>query len=88
MDAGRTASVGTGLPRLRVAMDVEIYLKRIRYQAPPVINRPSAGLLRSLHRAHLFTVPFENLDIARRRKIVLEEDAKSSVTKPAFCTRS
>jgi N-hydroxyarylamine O-acetyltransferase len=53
-------------------MDVEVYLKRIRYQAP-VINRPSASLLRSLHRAHLFNVPFENLDIHLGRKIICDE---------------
>src|SRR5208282_2537218 len=54
-------------------MDVDVYLKRIRYQAPPVINRPSASLLRSLHRAHLFIVPFENLDIHLGRKIICDE---------------
>lgn len=41
-------------------MDVETYLRRIDYDGP---RRPSAMLLRSLHRQHLFTVPFENLDI-------------------------
>jgi N-hydroxyarylamine O-acetyltransferase len=66
-------------------MDVEAYLKRIRYPgiaAPgldvpdagiPETLRPSVELLRSLHRAHLFTVPFENLDIALGREIICEE---------------
>jgi N-hydroxyarylamine O-acetyltransferase len=71
-------------------MDVEAYLKRIRYPgiaipgiAIPGLNvpdagtpdtgRPSAEFLRSLHRAHLFTVPFENLDIALGREIICEE---------------
>ncbi len=61
-------------------MDVQSYLRRIRYPEPltpaaqiPVIDRPSIELLRSLHRAHLFTVPFENLDIHLGRKIICDE---------------
>jgi len=61
-------------------MDVQAYLQRIRYQASPTpgldiprIDAPSADLLRSLHRAHLFTVPFENLDIGLGRKIICNE---------------
>jgi N-hydroxyarylamine O-acetyltransferase len=61
-------------------MDVEAYLKRIRYPGiaipgPGALHAgpPDAELLRSLHRAHLFTVPFENLDIAGGREIVCEE---------------
>jgi N-hydroxyarylamine O-acetyltransferase len=42
-------------------MDVEQYLRRIRYQGSTQIT---AATLRDLHRQHLFTVPFENLDIA------------------------
>jgi len=42
-------------------MDVDAYLQRIGYDGP---REPSATTLRSLHRQHLFTVPFENLDIA------------------------
>jgi N-hydroxyarylamine O-acetyltransferase len=41
-------------------MDVEAYLRRIGYDGPRV---PSPETLRNLHRQHLFTVPFENLDI-------------------------
>lgn len=41
-------------------MDVEAYLRRIEYDGP---RQPSSAALRSLHRQHLFTVPFENLDI-------------------------
>jgi N-hydroxyarylamine O-acetyltransferase len=51
-------------------MDVQAYLQRIRYQSA---DRPSGDLLRSLHRAHMLTVPFENLDIHLGRKIVCEE---------------
>jgi len=39
----------------------------------PSIDVPSIDLLRSLHRAHLFTVPFENLDIGLGRAIVCDE---------------
>jgi N-hydroxyarylamine O-acetyltransferase len=67
-------------------MDVQAYLQRIHYQGfltpgadrpgidAPGMDRPSPDLLRSLHRAHLFTVPFENLDIHLGRKIVCDED--------------
>jgi N-hydroxyarylamine O-acetyltransferase len=41
-------------------MDVENYLRRIEYDGP---RQPSAATLRDLHRRHLFTAPFENLDI-------------------------
>jgi N-hydroxyarylamine O-acetyltransferase len=61
-------------------MDVQAYFKRIRYETFPTpgldiprIDGPSADLLRSLHRAHLFTVPFENLDISLGRKIICDE---------------
>ncbi|MGC2109357.1 MAG: arylamine N-acetyltransferase [Candidatus Korobacteraceae bacterium] len=41
-------------------MDVDAYLRRTEYDGP---REPSPASLRSLHRQHLFTVPFENLDI-------------------------
>src|SRR5271165_5587736 len=50
-------------------MDLEAYLRRIEYNGP---RQPSASLLRSLHRQHLFTVPFENLDIPLAAPIRLE----------------
>jgi len=53
-------------------VDVPSYLARIGYSGS---TAPDAESLRALHRAHLLTVPFENLDIARGRKIVLDEDA-------------
>jgi N-hydroxyarylamine O-acetyltransferase len=52
-------------------MDVESYLRRINYRGS--LN-PNAETLRSLHRAHMFSVPFENLDIHLGRKIVLDEE--------------
>ena len=41
-------------------MDIDAYFRRIEYEGP---RQPSAATLRTLHRQHLFTVPFENLDI-------------------------
>ena len=53
-------------------LNVASYLARIGYTGP---TAPTAVTLRAIHRAHLLTVPFENLDIARATKIVCEEDA-------------
>jgi len=49
---------------------LQAYLERIAYRGP--LN-PSSDVLRALHRAHLYTVPFENLDIAIGREIVCDE---------------
>jgi N-hydroxyarylamine O-acetyltransferase len=46
------------------------YLNRIRYQGSIT---PDADTLRSLHRAHMYAVPFENLDISLGRKIICNE---------------
>jgi N-hydroxyarylamine O-acetyltransferase len=53
-------------------MDVEAYLRRIGYDGP---SDPSVANLRELHRRHLFTVPFENLDIALGTPIRLDLNA-------------
>ena len=50
-------------------MDVEQYLRRIEYDGP---RQPTSAALRGLHRQHLFTVPFENLDIALKTPICLD----------------
>lgn len=50
-------------------MDVDAYLERIGYDGP---RQPSLETLRGLHRNHLYSVPFENLDITLRVPIVLE----------------
>jgi N-hydroxyarylamine O-acetyltransferase len=47
------------------------YLNRIRYQGSVT---PNAETLRSLHRAHMFAVPFENLDISLGREIICDEN--------------
>jgi N-hydroxyarylamine O-acetyltransferase len=53
-------------------LDVPAYLDRIAYTVP---IEPTAEVLRDLHRAHMLTVPFENLDIALGRKIECDENA-------------
>jgi len=52
-------------------LNVPAYLDRIAYTGPVA---PTTEVLRNLHRAHMLSVPFENLDIALGRKIVCEED--------------
>lgn len=53
-------------------VDVAAYLARIAYHGP---TEPTAETLRAIHHAHLLSVPFENLDIPRGRKILLDEEA-------------
>ena len=53
-------------------IDVAAYLARIGYSGP---IDPTAGNLRALHCAHLWAVPFENLDISLGRKITINEEA-------------
>ncbi len=52
-------------------MDVSAYLRRIGYDGS---LEPTVETLRGLHRAHLLTVPFENLDISQKRPIALFRD--------------
>src|SRR5215472_15516562 len=54
-------------------MDVHAYLGRIGYNGPlgPTFE-PTGETLRALHRQHMLTVPFENLDISLSREIVLD----------------
>ncbi len=52
-------------------MNVAAYLRRINYEGPAGV---SADTLRTLHERHLYSVPFENLDIGRR-PIVIDEAA-------------
>jgi N-hydroxyarylamine O-acetyltransferase len=53
-------------------VNLSAYLDRIGYTGS---TEPTPMSLRSLHRAHMLTVPFENLDIGLGRKIVCEENA-------------
>jgi arylamine N-acetyltransferase len=52
-------------------LNVPAYLRRINYAGTAA---PTPETLREVHRAHLFAVPFENLDIHIGRKIVCDED--------------
>ncbi len=52
-------------------MDIDAYLHRIRYSG---VRTPTADTLHALHRAHMLSVPFENLDIHLGRPIVLDEE--------------
>lgn len=51
-------------------MDIAAYLARIGFTGP---IEPMAETLRRLHLAHLYTVPFENLDISLGREILCDE---------------
>jgi N-hydroxyarylamine O-acetyltransferase len=51
--------------------DTAAYLRRIGYSGP---LEPAPDTLRGLHRAHIETVPFENLDIIAGRAISLDTD--------------
>ncbi len=50
-------------------IDVEGYLKRINVGRN---YQPTLQYLKQLHRSHLYAIPFENLDIHHRRKIMLD----------------
>lgn len=52
-------------------MDIAAYLARIGVIGPIDLT---AETLRRLHLAHLYTVPFENLDISLGREIVCDEE--------------
>ena len=53
-------------------MYTKAYLERIDYRGP---TGPSLNVLRKLHRKHLLSIPFENLDIHLHRPIILSEAA-------------
>lgn len=53
-------------------VDPLTYLARIGYSGA---IKPDAQTLRGLHLAHMFSVPFENLDIGLGRPILLTEEA-------------
>jgi N-hydroxyarylamine O-acetyltransferase len=52
-------------------MQPEAYLRRIHYEGP---LQPTPEVLCHLHRAHMLSVPFENLDIPAKRPIVLDAE--------------
>jgi len=51
-------------------LNVPAYLNRICYAGP---TAPTPETLQAVHRAHMFNVPFENLDIYLGREIVCDE---------------
>lgn len=53
-------------------VNVPAYLDRIAYSGTVA---PTAAVLRALHRAHMLSVPFENLDIGLGRKIICDEES-------------
>jgi len=53
-------------------MDTNAYLERIGYRGG---TRPNSDVLSRLHRKHLLSTPFENLDIRLGRPIVLSRKA-------------
>jgi N-hydroxyarylamine O-acetyltransferase len=53
-------------------MDIARYLQRINYNGPYAADLPT---LRTLHRAHMVNVPFENLNIMLKRPLDLDEQA-------------
>jgi len=55
----------------QIVMDVGAYLHRIGYKGPLA---PTVDTLGALHRQHMLTVPFENLDIGLGREIVLDPE--------------
>jgi N-hydroxyarylamine O-acetyltransferase len=57
--------------RYNEAVNIPAYVERIGYSEP---IKPDVQTLRGLHVAHMQTVPFENLDIGRRRPIRLTEE--------------
>jgi N-hydroxyarylamine O-acetyltransferase len=52
-------------------MELKQYLERIGYSGPV---EPTSAVLRDLHRQHMYSVPFENLDIPLGREIVLDAE--------------
>ncbi len=50
-------------------IDVDAYLARIGYDGP---RTPTLDTLRALHERHMYSVPFENLDIHWKRPIVVD----------------
>ena len=64
-------------PAGRTDLDPRSYFARIGHPAPAAGNalEPSLAPLRTLHQAHLFAVPFENLSIHYGQPIVLDDAA-------------
>jgi N-hydroxyarylamine O-acetyltransferase len=53
-------------------LELPAYLHRIRFDGRV---RPDIATLRGIHRAHQYSIPFENLDVLLRRPVVLDLEA-------------
>jgi N-hydroxyarylamine O-acetyltransferase len=53
-------------------MHINDYLDRIRYDRPV---KPDVPTLRGLQTAHMWNIPFENLDIGLKRRIRIDEES-------------
>src|SRR5438477_9106660 len=51
---------------------ITAYMRRLGYNGSPA---PTIATLRALHRAHMVSIPFENLDISLGRPIILSDEA-------------
>lgn len=67
-------------------MNYQNYLDRIGFTGKPRVN---IDTLRELHRKHLYSIPFENLDIHTGKKIILDinllEDKVINKKRGGFC---
>ncbi|MEO6695219.1 MAG: arylamine N-acetyltransferase [Ignavibacteria bacterium] len=52
-------------------MNIDKYLERINYKGS---TSPNLDNLRSIHKNHLYNIPFENLDIHSNKKIILDTE--------------
>lgn len=50
-------------------LDLDAYLERIGYDGP---RTPSVETLHRVHRAHMLTICFENIDVTLQRGITLD----------------
>jgi N-hydroxyarylamine O-acetyltransferase len=53
-------------------LELSAYLHRIRFEGSV---QPDLATLSAIHRAHQFAIPFENLDVLLRRRVVLDLEA-------------
>ncbi|HEX2866019.1 MAG TPA: arylamine N-acetyltransferase [Ignavibacteriales bacterium] len=51
-------------------MDINAYLNRINYKGP---LKADAATLKALHRAHMTSIPFENLSIGMKEPVILTD---------------
>jgi N-hydroxyarylamine O-acetyltransferase len=54
------------------SLELSAYLHRIGFDGSV---RPDLATLKSIHRAHQYAIPFENLDVQLRRPVVLDTEA-------------